>query len=782
MNTQHTIKLIAFALALAFIGFASAQAAEPESESFKKYGQEFKGKIGKTYAESEEWYPEGVKPKPGTPNVFMILLDDVGFAQYGCFGGLIKTPNIDALAADGLRYNNYHTPALCSPSRAALMAGRNTHKIGLGSHALTAMGFPGYNGTPPESAKSVAKHFQHAGFETFALGKWDHTPLPEASHSGPFHHWASGEGFDHFYGFMAADADDYRTLLFSDHTPVEPWVGKKDYHLTTDLADKAIENITSHVSIYPDQPFFLFWAPSAMHSPHQVEKKYIDMYKGKFDMGWDKAREEIFAKQMAMKVLPAGTKLSTGIPEIPKWDSLNATQKKLYARQMEVFAGMMTQTDEQIGRIIANLKRTGQYDNTLIMLTSDNGCSGEGGLNGLYNESLMINALQASLEENMKHYDNWGGPDTYPHYHAGWAMAGNTPFKYTKQTVHKGGTADALIITWPKGIKGKGEVRNQYGFVADLMVTALEVTGTKFMEEMEGVKQMPLDGISLAYSFNQADAPSARTEQYFEQLGNRAMYKDGWKAVTIHGNRMPWVAAGTFDFATDKWELYNLNEDFSEANDLAATNPDKLAELQKLWDEQAWKNNVYPLYDDVNSRIAKQFSRAFGDRTNFTYYTPGAERISEAVSAPIKNKSHTIETTLDLKGKEEGVIVACGGVNGGYTLFIAGGKLHYDYNYFNAERYSVVSPALPKGKVDIKFSFVKTGMLKGTGELWVNGKKVAEAPIDKTVPGTFSLSETFDVGVDNGTPVSKNYKAKDHFPFTGEIDKVVINLIPDAAK
>src|SRR5438132_1001782 len=325
-----TILALAFGLALP----AGAQNAEPlYDDSFAKYSHEFKGKLGRTYAESVEWYPEQVKPKPGTPNVFIIYLDDVGFAQYGCFGGLIKTPNIDALAADGLRYNNFHTPALCSPSRAALMAGRNTHKIGLGSHALTAMGFPGYNGTPPESAKSIAKHFQHAGFETFALGKWDHTPLPEASQSGPFQHWASGEGFDHYYGFMAADADDFRTLLFNDHYPSETWMGKKDYHLTSDLADRAIDNFTQHASIYPDRPFFLFWAPSAMHSPHQVEKKYIDMYKGKFDMGWDKAREMIFAKQMEMKLLPAGTKLSNGIPEIPRCDSLSAEQKKLYRRQ-----------------------------------------------------------------------------------------------------------------------------------------------------------------------------------------------------------------------------------------------------------------------------------------------------------------------------------------------------------------------------------------------------------------------------------------------------------------
>jgi arylsulfatase len=757
----------------------TALTQEPESESFKKYGQEFKGKVGRTYEESAEWYPESRKPKPGTPNVFIILLDDVGFSQYGCFGGLIKTPNIDALAADGLRYNNFHTTALCSPSRAALMAGRNTHKIGLGSHALTAMGFPGYNGTPPESAKSIAKDFQHAGFETFAIGKWDHTPLPEASRSGPFHHWASGEGFDHFYGFMAADADDYRSLLFNDHRPSETWMGKPGYHLTSDLANRAIDNFTAHASIYPDRPFLVFWAPSAMHSPHQIEQKYIDMYKGKFDMGWDKAREAIFAKQIAMKILPAGTKLSTGIPEIPKWDSLSAEQKKLYARQMEVFAGMMTQTDEQIGRMIATLKRIGQYDNTLIMLTADNGCSGEGGLNGLYNESLVLNGMQASLEENMKHYAEWGGPNTYPHYHAGWAMAGNTPFKYCKQIVHNGGIADALIVTWPKGIKAKGEIRNQYSYIIDLLPTALEVTGTKFMEEVDGVKQMPLDGMSLAYSFDKAAAPSARTEQYYEQLGNRAMYKDGWKAVTIHGNRMPWVTAGTFPFDKDVWELYNLNEDFSETNNLADKYPEKLEDLKKEWDEEAWKNNVFPLYDDLNSRIAKQFSRAFGDRKSFIYYSPGAERIAEAVSAPTKNKSHTIETTLNLKGDEEGVIVACGGVNGGYTLFIADHKLHYDYNHFNSERYSVVSPVLPKGKVELKFNFIKTGMLKGTGELYVNGRKVAAAAIDKTVPGTFSLSETFDVGVDNGTPVSKNYKAKDHFRFTGSIDKVTIALTGD---
>jgi arylsulfatase A-like enzyme len=775
VRTMITSALWAAAFALTVLPAATAQTAQ-ESDSFQKYGQEFKGKIGRTYAESKEWYPEPKKAKPGTPNVLIILLDDVGYSQLGSYGGLVQTPQMDALAADGLRYNNFQTTALCSPSRASLMAGRNAHRIGFGSHALTAMGFPGYNGITPESAKSIVHDFQHAGFTTYALGKWDHTPLTEVSQGGPFSHWASGEGFDHFYGFMAADADDFRSLLWADHRPTENWVGKPGYHLTTDLADHAIDYLTNHASVTPEKPFFMFWAPSAMHSPHQVEQKYIDMYRGKFDVGWDKARELIFERQKSMKLVPAGTRLTQRIREIPAWDTLTAEQKKLYARQMEVFAGMLTQTDEQIGRLIATLKRIGQYENTLIILTSDNGASGEGGLNGTFNESRVLNALQTSLEENMKHYAGWGDRDTYPHYHAGWALAGNTPFKYFKQIVYEGGISDPLIVTWPKVIKGRGEIRNQYGFITDLMPTALEATNTPVMEEIDGVKQMTLDGKSLVYSFSDPAAASVRTQQVYEQLGNRAMYKDGWKAVTIHGNRMPWVIAGTFPFDKDVWELYNLKEDFSESENVAARYPDKLAELQRLWDEEAWKNNIYPLYDDVASRVAKQFIRSFGDRKVYTYYWPGAQRIPEAVSAPIKNVSHTIETSLDLTGNEEGVIVACGGLNGGYTMFIADHKLHYEYNFLNTARYAVVSPELPRGKTDLKFQFVKTGNLKGVGELYVNGKKVAEGAIDQTVPSAFSLSESFDVGVDNGTPVSNDYKVKDHFPFTGALDRVTVSL------
>lgn len=744
---------------------------------FEKYGQEFKGKIGKSYETSQEWWPPQVKPKAGSPNVLIILLDDVGFAHLGAYGGLSKTPNIDQLAAGGLRYNNFRTTSLCSPSRAALMAGRNPHRVGLGSHALTAMGFPGYNGFPPESAKSVAKSFQKAGYVTYALGKWDHTPLYEVTPTGPFDRWANGEGFSHFYGFMAADADNYRTLLYNDHWPTEDWIGKPGYHLTTALADRAIENITANVSAAPDRPFMMFWAPSAMHSPHQVSQKYIDMYRGKFDKGWDVARTEIFQKQLAAGIIPKGTQLSPRTPEIPVWDTLKADEKKMFAKQMEVFAGMMTQTDEQVGRIIATLKRTGQFDNTLIVLTSDNGASAEGGLTGTHNEMIMANGIQTTLAENMKHYKDWGGRDTYGHYHAGWAMAGNTPFKYFKQTVHNGGIADPLIVSWPKGIQGKGEIRNQYAFITDIAPTILEATGTPFLTEVDGHKQIKMDGISLKYSFNNASAPAQRTEQPYEMFGNRAIYKDGWKAVSLHANRMPWVVAGTFPFDKDEWELYNLNEDFSESKNVAKANPAKLNELIQRWDQLAEAGNMYPLYDDLMARIAKQQDRLFGNQKVFTYYAPGAVRLGEKTSAPVKGRSHTIETSLNLTGKEEGVIVACGGLTGGYTLYIKGGRLHYDYNAYNEQLYTITSGTLPRGKVDLKFDFVSTGLAKGIGSLYVNGKKVGEANFPKMHLSTFSLSETFDVGVDYGSAVSKNYKSKDpHFPFTGELDKVVFSL------
>jgi len=775
-------KYLFLLVALAFIASSCDQEkANTEDDSEAKYGQEFHGKIAKSYEDSEEWWPSSPKPPEGTPNVIIFLLDDTGFGHYASFGGLTETDNIDKLAENGLRYNNFHTTALCSPSRASIMAARNHHRIGLGSHSLTAMGFPGYNAFPPESGKSIAKHLQKAGFVNYAIGKWDHTPLYEVSETGPFDRWPSGEGFDHFYGFMAADADCYRSLVWRDHYPMEDWEGVEQYHYMEAMADEAIRNITSHISTAPDKPFMLFWAPVAMHSPHQAPPDYIAKYKGKFDMGWDEARNIIYQKQLDMGIIPPGTKLTERTAEIPAWEDLNDGERKLYARQMEVFAAMLDHVDDQIGRIVDKLEEVGELDNTLIFVTADNGSSGEGGLTGSFNETYVLNGLQTPFEANMEHYEGWGGPDTYPHFHAGWALAGNTPFQYFKQIVHRGGIQDALILHWPDGIEGKGEIRDQYHHITDIGATILDVTGTPFLEVLDGEPQMALDGKSMAYSFNNSDAPTNHPEQYYELFGNRAIYQDGWKAVTIHAGRMPWDLNKVLPFDEDVWELYHIDEDFSEANNLAEEYPEKLEELKARWEELAWENNVYPLYDDMIMRISKQQDNLFGDKKEFVYWYPGARRIAEKASAPVKGRSHSIEVSLDLTGKEEGVLVACGGFTGGYTLFIKNNKVYYDYNYYNGLYYTMESPKLGKGKVDIKFDFIEKGSPRrgipgGIAKLFVNGTEVDEVELTEMHISTFSLSETFDVGIDAGTPVSDKYSVKNHFPYTGKLDKVTFRL------
>ncbi len=736
-----------------------------------KSAPEFKGKIAKSYEESQEWWPEPVRPPKGAPNVIIFLLDDVGFAQVGSFGGLIETPNIDRLAQNGLRYNNFHTTALCSPSRATLMAGRYPHSIGLGSHALTAMGFPGYNAMVPPSAKSVANYLQEAGYINYALGKWDHTPLYEVSQVGPFDRWPSGEGFNHAYTFMAADVHQFIPVMWNDHTP-EPY--RKTEHLDKDLADRAIEWITGHKSIQPDLPFMMLWASGSMHSPHHAPPEYRAKYRGKFDMGWDKAREMILKNQKRLGIIPKDTKLTERIDVIKAWDSLSKDEKKLYARQMEVFAAQMEHVDAQIGRVLENLERIGELDNTLIFVTSDNGASGEGGLAGTFNETYVLNGLQTPFEASMRNYARWGDATTYPHYHAGWAMAGNTPFRYFKQSEHRGGQHDALVVHWPKGIKGKGEIRNQYHHISDIAPTILGAAKLSVPDSYHGIKQQPMDGTSMLYSFNDGNAPNRKKRQYYEMFGNRAIWVDGWKAVTLHAKRMPWELNVTLPFEKDEWELYHVAKDFSESTNLADKYPEKLAELKKIFEEEAWKYNVYPLYDDMIMRVAKQQDRLFGDQKDYVYYAPGAVRIAEKASAPVKNRSHTITTTIDLKGHEEGVIAAVGGMTGGFTMFIKGGRLYYDYNFLDGVYYTMASPPLPKGKTQLKFNFIKTKAFAGTGALYVNGKKVAEQHMPRMHISTYSLAETFDIGRDTGTQVSRLYS--DPFPFVGNLDKVVIKL------
>jgi arylsulfatase len=447
----------------------------------------------------------------------------------------------------------------------------------------------------------------------------------------------------------------------------------------------------------------------------------------------------------------------------------------MYARQMEVFAAQMEHVDFQMGRIIDTLERIGELDNTLIFVTADNGASGEGGLAGTFNETYVLNGMQTPFEANIRNYALWGDATTYPHYHAGWAMAGNTPFRYFKQSEHRGGQTDALVVHWPNGIKAKGEIRSQYHHISDIAPTILEAAKLEVPKEYHGIKQQPMDGTSMMYSFNEADAPNVKKRQYYEMFGNRAIWVDGWKAVTLHGKRMPWVVGGTWPFEEDEWELYHVAEDFSESTNLAKKYPEKLEELIKIFDEEAWKYNVYPLYDDMIKRLAGTQDILFGDKKKFVYFAPGAVRIAEKASAPVKNRSHTIETTIDLKGHEEGVIVCVGGMTGGFTMFIKGGKLYYDYNFLDGVYYTMVSPPLPEGKTDLKFNFIKTKEFGGTGELYVNGKKVDEQYMPQMHISTYSLAETFDVGRDTGTQVSKIYVG-DPFEFNGEIDRVVITL------
>ena len=763
-TTRTTAPLVALCVViLATTACTAGPGDQNASQSDDPRMAGFKGTIAKKYEDSKEDWPARPKAPAGAPNVLVILLDDVGFSQVGAYGGLTSTPNIDKLAAGGLTYTSFHTPALCSPARAAILAGRNHHSIGFGSHAASAMGFPGYNGFVPPQAASGAKVLQQSGYSTYALGKWDHVPAREVSSSGPFLGWPSADGFDHFYGFPNADIHNFLPVMYEDHTPSNPSVGKPDYHLSTDMADRAIYWITAQKSITPDRPFMMQWAPGAMHAPHHAPKAYRDKYKGKFDMGWDVAREHILKNQIARGIMPAGTRLAPRAADIAAWESLSPVQKKMYARQMEAFAAQLDHVDHEIGRMIAALERTGMLDNTLILLTSDNGASGEGGLEGSHNEVLLGNGISKTpFEENQKFYDVWGSAETDNHYHAGWAMAGNTPFRYFKQTSHNGGTAVPMIAHWPKGIRARGELRTQYHHIIDIAPTFLDVAQAPLPEEVDGVTQMPFDGVSMRYSFDDAKAPTNHPVQYYEMYGNRSIYDNGWKAVVLHGNRMPWVLAGTFDFDKDVWELYNINDDPGETTDLAAKNPQKLEELKKKWDEEAVKYNVYPLYDDFAARLANIARMSGAPRNTYTYYPPGAEFINEALSPPVKNRRHTITASLETDGKTDGVIAAAGGYYAGYTLYVKDNVVTYTYNAFDESYYTIkASKPLTAGKHEVKFVYEavpaadQDGQPTGKGTLLIDGAEVGTGAIGRIVLGLYSISEGFDVGADNGGSVER---------------------------
>ncbi|MGF1987421.1 MAG: arylsulfatase [Nostoc sp. ZfuVER08] len=741
---------------------------------------EFKGKIGITYKDSKPDFPQPITAPDKAPNVVLVILDDVGFGQASTFGGPVETPNLTRLAESGLRYNQFHTTALCSPTRAALLTGRNHHSVNTGVVEELATGYPGYTTILPKSAATVAEVLRQNGYNTAAFGKWHNTPDFETSVAGPFDRWPTGLGFEYFYGFLGGDTNQWSPALVENTKRVEKPANNPDYHLTPDLVNHAIAWIRNQQSIAPDKPFFAYLATGATHAPHHAPKAWIDKYKGKFDQGWDKLREEIFARQKQLGVIPANAQLTPRPEELPAWDSLSADQKKLSAHMAEVFAGFLAHTDYEIGRLIDAVDQLGELDNTLVIyIVGDNGASAEGGLTGTVNELKFFNGVPENLPQLLASYDDLGSPKTFNHFPAPWAWAVNTPFQWTKQIAsHFGGTRNPLIISWGEGIKDKGGIRSQFHHVIDIAPTILEVAGVTAPKEVNGVKQQPIEGTSLAYTFDNPDASSHRETQYFEMFGNRAIYHRGWVAAARHG-RLPWERTVKGDFDTDKWELYNIAEDFSEANNLAPENPEKLEKLQKLFFKEARKHQVLPLDDRVLDRFDVKIRPSLtAGRTNFTYY-PGVFGIPEGSAPNLKNRSFSITANVEIpETGAEGILLTQGGRFAGWSFFLEDSKPTYVYNYANAVRYIIQSPEkLPPGKSTIQFDFDYDGGTVGKGgigKLFINQQQVAEGRIEKTIAYRLALDETFDVGRDTGTPVVDTYQVP--FTFTGNLQQVSLEL------
>jgi len=721
-----------------------------------------------------------VKAPANAPNVLIVLIDDMGFGQSSAFGGPVHMPTVERLASNGLRYNEFHTTALCSPTRAALLSGRNHHTNNMGSITETATAFPGQTGQRPNSVAPVAEMLRLNGYSTAAFGKSHETAAWEVSPSGPTDRWPTRSGFDKFYGFIGGETNQWAPLLYDGMNQVELPKDPK-YHFMNDMTNQAIKWVQAEKSLTPDKPFFIYFAPGATHAPHQVPKEWIAKYQGKFDQGWDTLREETLARQIKLGVVPAGTPLAPKPEAIKDWASLSPDEKKLFARQMEVFAAFGEYADAEIGRLIQAIEATGQLDNTLVFyIVGDNGASAEGGMNGLFNEYTYFNGVHETVQDILKHYDELGGPTTYPHYAAGWAVAGDTPFTWTKQIAGSyGGTRNGMVIHWPKGIPAKGELRSQWHHVIDIAPTILEAAGLPEPKSVNGTPQTPIEGVSLAYTFADAKAPSRHTTQYFEILGNRGIYHDGWLAGTVH--RAAWEFKVRRPLEDDIWELYDTRADFSLANDLAGKNPGKLKELQDLFLKEAVKYSVLPLDDRLQERfVAALVGRPdlMAGRTSLTVYE-GMMGMTENVFINLKNRSHTITAEVEIPKKgANGVILAQAGRFGGWSFYLKDGKPTYTYNWLGLQRYTVAATrAVPAGKATIRFDFAYDGggMGKGgTGTLFVNGKKVATGRIEKTQFAVFSADEGADVGADEGTPVTEAYKVP--FKFTGKIARVTIEL------
>jgi arylsulfatase len=730
-----------------------------------------------------------LRPPQGAPNVLIVLIDDAGFGSSSAFGGPCRTPTVEKLAAGGLKYTRFHTTALCSPTRQALLTGRNHHSTGMGGITETATGAPGYCSVLPNSMSPLAQTLKLNGYSTAQFGKCHEVPVWQTSPAGPFDAWPTGGGgFEYFYGFIGGEANQWYPTLYEGTTPVElRKTPEQGYHFLADMTDKAIKWIGQQKALSPDKPFFIYFAPGATHAPHHVPKEWADKYKGKFDQGWDVLREEIFARQKQLGVIPADCQLTARPREIPSWNEMPEALQPVLRRQMEVYAGFLEYTDHHVGRLVENLEKLGILDDTLIYyIVGDNGASAEGTLNGAYNEMANFNGL-APLETPeflLARLDKLGGPDSYNHYAVGWAHALNTPYQWTKQVAsHWGGTRNGTVVHWPKGIKAKGEIRSQFAHVIDVAPTVLEVAGLPQPESVNGIRQDPIEGVSMAYSFNDAKAPERHETQYFEMFGNRGIYHKGWTAVTKH--RTPWILVGqqTVPLDQDVWELYS-DTDWSQAKDLSKEMPEKLRELQRLWIIEATRYKVLPIDDRVTEKLDPDTAgRPVLVRGNTQLLFGGMGRLSENSVLNLKNKSHSVTAEIVVPAEgAEGVIVCQGANIGGWSLYARGGKLKYCYNLAGVNHYFVESTtALPAGSRQVRMEFAYAGGGLGKGgkvSLFVDGQSVGTGEIPMTQAMIFSADDGADVGEDSGAPVSPDYGPVGN-AFNGEVRGVLLSIADD---
>jgi len=761
-----------------------------------KSGQAFSGVIGRTFDVSEPAWPAPLRAKDGMPNVLFIILDDTGFGHLGCYGSPIHTPNIDALANDGLRYTNMHTTALCSPSRSCFINGRNHHSNGMSCITEGSTGFPGGNGIIPFENGFISEILLQQGYNTYALGKWHLTPTEQTSAAGPYNRWPLGRGFERYFGFLGGDTHQYYPELVRDNTQCEPEkTPEEGYHLTSDLVEKAKGMIADSKQVAPDKPFFMYFCTGAQHAPHHVPKEWADKYKGKFDKGWDHYRQETFKRQKEMGLIPKDTVLSRHDPDVQDWDKLPADERRLYARMMEVFAGFLEHADHYIGELIAFLKEIDQYDNTLIMLVSDNGSSAEGGPSGSVNENKFFNNVPDSLQQNLAAIDDIGGPKYFNHFPWGWTHAGNTPFRRWKRETYRGGVSDPFIIAWQNGIKARGEIRTQFCHGIDMVPTVLDCLGIDPPTHINGITQSPIEGFSLKSSFDDAKAEALHRTQYFEMFGHRSLYHDGWRAVcpwpgtSFVESGLGFGAPMDHDKLTELdahgWELYDLTKDAAETNNLADKERARLIEMIGMWYAEAGKYKVLPIDSRGTLRLAEQRPQIAVGRQKYIYY-PGTQVVPSNAAPRLLNVEHSISVHVNIpNGGAEGAIFTMGGNDGGFVIYLKDGKLTYGYNYVADQRFKVLSNSkVPAGDHVLSVEFTPTGpadVAKGKGtpaniKLFVDGEQIGEGDLPVTVPLALGLSAGVAIGSDNGSPVMLAEDYKPPFAFTGTIKKALIDI------